>query len=89
MLDVFRRLTNSKIGVALLGIFVAAIALGFAAADIRGLGITGPAGGDTIAKVGRQRIGYAELREKHFEGRGVLTPEESRGGDWHAIGGEG
>lgn len=64
MLDAFRRLTNSKIGVAALGVFVAAIALGFAAADIRGLGITGPAGGDTVAKVGRQRIGYAELQDR-------------------------
>jgi len=64
MLDAFRRLTNSKIGVAALGVFVAAIALGFAAADIRGLGITGPAGGDTVAKVGRQSIGYAELQDR-------------------------
>ena len=64
MLGAFRRLTNSKIGVALLGVFVAAIALGFAAADIRGLGITGPANGDTVATVGRQRIGYAELQDR-------------------------
>ncbi|GAO38220.1 hypothetical protein SCH01S_10_00300 [Sphingomonas changbaiensis NBRC 104936] len=64
MLDAFRRLTNSKIGIAALGVFVAAIALGFAAADIRGLGINGSVGGDMVAKVGREQIGYVELQQR-------------------------
>lgn len=64
MLDLLRRLSKSKVGVAIFGLFIAAMALGFAAADIRGLGISGGIGRDTVAKIGRQQIGYAELRDR-------------------------
>ncbi|HYZ47663.1 MAG TPA: peptidylprolyl isomerase, partial [Sphingomonas sp.] len=64
MLDTFRRLSRSKLGAALFALFVAAVALGFAAADIRGLGINGRVGSDTVAKVGGETIGYAELRQR-------------------------
>lgn len=64
MLDSFRRLSKSKAGAILFAIFIGAMALGFAAADIRGLGISGGIGRDTVAKVGREQIGYNELRDR-------------------------
>ena len=65
MLDLFRRLSKSKIGIAVFAIFIAALAFGFAAADIRALGGHGfSAGSDTVAKVGKARITTAELQQR-------------------------
>lgn len=64
MLEMFRRLTKSKLGVIVFGLFIAAIAFGFAAADIQNLGVSGGATGDTVAKVGDEEIGYAELQDR-------------------------
>ena len=64
MLDSFRRLSKSKAGAFLFAVFIAAIAFGFAAADIQNTGMSGGATGDTIAKIGRQKIGYAELQQR-------------------------
>ena len=77
MLDTFRRLSKSKLGIIVFGLFIAAMALGFAAADIRGLGISGGIGRDTVAKVGREHIGYADLQQRvqrAFENARQQTP---------------
>ncbi|NNM75786.1 peptidylprolyl isomerase [Sphingomonas sp. ID1715] len=65
MLDLFRRLSKSKIGGLVFILFIAALALGFVAADIKSLGVTGgSATGDTVAKIGSAKIGYAELQQR-------------------------
>lgn len=77
MLDSFRRLSKSKLGAVLFTVFIAAMAIGFAAADIQGLGITGGIGRDTVAKVGKERIDYVHLRDRvqrAFENARQQTP---------------
>lgn len=64
MLDLFRRLSKSKAGAFLFALFIAALAFGFAAADIQNIGMSGGASGDTAAKVGSAKIGSAELRDR-------------------------
>jgi peptidyl-prolyl cis-trans isomerase D len=64
MLDAFRRLTKSKLGVFVFALFIAAIAFGFAAADIQNIGVTGSGSGDAVAKIGDEEIGYAELQDR-------------------------
>lgn len=66
MLDSFRRLSNSKIGLVVLALVGGLIGLGFVTADMQNLGVGGAGGGsgDTIAKVGRQKIGYIELQDR-------------------------
>lgn len=66
MLDSFRRLSKSRIGIAVFAIFIGALAFGFAAADIRGLSSGGriSAGSDTVAEVGKAKITYAELVQR-------------------------
>jgi peptidyl-prolyl cis-trans isomerase D len=65
MLNTFRRLSNSKIGLIALAIVGAMIGLGFVMMDMQNItgGMSG-ASKDTIAKVGRQRIGYVELQQR-------------------------
>lgn len=77
MLDSFRRLSKSRTGAILFGVFIAAMALGFAAADIQGLGISGGIGRDTVAKIGREHIEYSDLRDRvqrAFENARQETP---------------
>jgi peptidyl-prolyl cis-trans isomerase D len=64
MLNLFRRLSKSKLGGLVFALFLVAIALGFVTADIQSLGISGGASGDTVAKIGRESIGYNELRQR-------------------------
>lgn len=64
MLNLFRRLSKSKAGMFVFALFLAALVFGFAAADIQNLGFSGGASGDTVAKVGSEKIGTAELRDR-------------------------
>jgi len=64
MLDLFRRLSKSKLGAFIFALFIAALAFGFAAADIQGLGFSSGVSGDTVAEVGGEKIGYAELQDR-------------------------
>lgn len=65
MLNFFRRLSKSKIGIGVFAVFIAAIAFGFAAMDIQSLGGHGfAAGSDTVAKVGKVKISSAELQQR-------------------------
>jgi peptidyl-prolyl cis-trans isomerase D len=64
MLDLFRRLSKSKLGAFVFALFIAALAFGFAAADLQNLGVSGGATGDTVVKVGDDEIGYAELQDR-------------------------
>jgi peptidyl-prolyl cis-trans isomerase D len=79
MLNSFRRLSNSKIGLIVLAILGAMIGLGFVMMDMQN--ITGGMGGarsDTVAEVGRHRIGYVELQDRvrrAFEAARQQQPE--------------
>ncbi|MFD1612045.1 SurA N-terminal domain-containing protein [Sphingomonas tabacisoli] len=64
MLDNFRRLSKSKIGIGLFALFIAAMAFGFAAADIRALGGHITPGSDTVATIGGTKITTAELQQR-------------------------
>lgn len=65
MLDLFRRLSKSKLGALVFALFIAALALGFVAADVQNLGVTGgAASGDTVAKVGSQDLAYAQVQDR-------------------------
>lgn len=61
MLPFFRRLTNSKMGLAIVGLFLVAIAAGFVITDLNTLGIGGNADGTTVATVGREKVGANEM----------------------------
>ncbi|MBA2920378.1 peptidylprolyl isomerase [Sphingomonas sp. MAH-20] len=79
MLNSFRRLSNSKIGLVALAIVGAMIGLGFVMMDMQNItGGMGGTTGDTVAKVGRQRIGYVELQDRvrrAFEAARQQQPE--------------
>jgi peptidyl-prolyl cis-trans isomerase D len=65
MLDLFRRLSRSKVGLFVFALFLAALVFGFAAADIQGLGFSGSGTtGDKVAEIGNQKIGYTELQQR-------------------------
>ena len=64
MLNTFRRLSKSKAGAFVFALFIAAVALGFAASDIQNTGMSGSATGDTVVQIGKQTIGYAELQQR-------------------------
>lgn len=65
MLSFFRRIINSKAGVVVTFIVLGVIALAFAAGDITGLGGgTMSLSGNTVATVGGEAIGAAELRSR-------------------------
>lgn len=62
MLQFFRSMFKSKIGLAVALVFLGIIALAFASADISSTGtFGGVAGGDRVAVVGDERIGTADL----------------------------
>jgi peptidyl-prolyl cis-trans isomerase D len=62
MISFFRRIFNSKVGVAIVLAIVGIIGLSFALADVSGSStFGGVAGGDRVASVGKERIGTAEL----------------------------
>ncbi|MDT8757639.1 SurA N-terminal domain-containing protein [Sphingomonas psychrotolerans] len=65
MLNFFRRFTKSRFGLIAVFVFLAVIALAFAAGDITGVrsNITGSAGG-VVAKVGSRKITDREVRER-------------------------
>lgn len=61
MLSGFRKLFQSKIGLAITFMFIALIALAFAATDITGNTFGGVSGGDRVAIVGDERVPVSEL----------------------------
>ncbi|RVQ69069.1 hypothetical protein EKN06_02340 [Croceicoccus ponticola] len=63
MIQGFRKLFQSRIGVVLTLGFVALIALAFASADITGGSFGGIGGGERVATVGDQRISTSTYRE--------------------------
>jgi peptidyl-prolyl cis-trans isomerase D len=65
MLNLFRRLSKSKIGIIVFALFLVALVFGFAAADIQNVGFGGgTASGDNVAKIGSRSISYAELQDR-------------------------
>lgn len=65
MLNSFRRFTKSRFGLIAVFVFLAVIALAFAAGDITGVRSNGgTGGGNVVAKVGDRKITDAELRER-------------------------
>src|SRR5690606_19943924 len=64
MLQFFRSISNSKIGLGLILAFLVLIALAFASADVANTGgFGGVAGGDRVATVGKSRIDTAALSQ--------------------------
>lgn len=63
MIQGFRKLFQSPIGLVLTLGFVGLIALAFASADITGSGFGGIAGGERVATVGSERISTSTYRE--------------------------
>lgn len=63
MISFFRRIFQSKIGLAITFAFIALIALAFAASDITGSTFGGVAGNDRVAVVGDDRIDTSELNQ--------------------------
>ncbi|MEM7664423.1 MAG: SurA N-terminal domain-containing protein [Pseudomonadota bacterium] len=61
MISFFRNFFQSKIGLAITFVFIALIALAFAASDITGSTFGGVSGGDRVALVGDERINTSEL----------------------------
>lgn len=66
MLNFFRRFTKSRFGLIAVFVFLAVIALAFAAGDITGIRATGSggAGGNVVAKVGDRKITDQDVRER-------------------------
>jgi peptidyl-prolyl cis-trans isomerase D len=65
MLNFFRRFTKSRFGLIAVFVFLAVIALAFAAGDITGVRATGGGdGGKVVAKVGSRVITDREVRER-------------------------
>ncbi|MEP6867973.1 MAG: peptidyl-prolyl cis-trans isomerase [Novosphingobium sp.] len=64
MLNVFRKMTKSKFGVAAAAAFLILILISFAGADVAGSGkFGGVAGGDRAAIVGSRRVSTSELSQ--------------------------
>jgi peptidyl-prolyl cis-trans isomerase D len=64
MLQFFRSISNSKIGLGLILAFLVLIALAFASADVANTGgFGGVAGGDRVATVGKSRIDTSALSQ--------------------------
>ena len=62
MLQFFRKMMNSRVGIIVALVFLALIALAFASADVSNSGsFGGVAGGDRVATVGKQRIDASAL----------------------------
>lgn len=64
MLNAFRNFTKSRYGLIAVFIFLAVIALAFAAGDITGLQTSGGAGNASLVKVGKTEITEAEVRDR-------------------------
>jgi peptidyl-prolyl cis-trans isomerase D len=66
MLNFFRRFTKSRFGLIAVFVFLAVIALAFAAGDITGIRATGGSngGGTVVAQVGDRKITDREVRER-------------------------
>lgn len=64
MLQFFRKMFNTKLGVILAMAFLVLIALAFASADVTGSGnFGGVAGGDRVASVGKDRVDSSALSQ--------------------------
>jgi peptidyl-prolyl cis-trans isomerase D len=64
MLKSFRNITKSRFGLIVVFVFLAIIALAFAAGDITGLQSNGGAKSSVLAKVGGSKVTEAEVRER-------------------------
>jgi peptidyl-prolyl cis-trans isomerase D len=65
MLSFFRRFTKSRFGLIAVFVFLAVIALAFAAGDITGIRASGGgSGGHVVAKVGDRKITDVEVRQR-------------------------
>ena len=65
MISFFRRFINSRLGIIVTFVFLAIIAVAFAASDITGLSSGTPAaGGTSVARVGKAEVGLEELRRR-------------------------
>ena len=64
MLSFFRRIVHSRLGVVITLLFLGAIALAFAAGDVRGLLGGGAVAGNQVAKIGNRAVGEAELMKR-------------------------
>lgn len=67
MLSFFRRIINSKVGLAVTFVVLGLIAFAFASGDVTALrteGLAAMGGGDEVARVGKERITGAELRQR-------------------------
>lgn len=65
MLNSFRRFTKSRFGLIAVFVFLALIALAFAAGDLTGIRTTGAnSGGTVLAKVGDRKITDTEVRQR-------------------------
>ncbi|RYY23829.1 MAG: peptidylprolyl isomerase [Sphingomonadales bacterium] len=64
MLKAFRNFTKSRYGLIVVFIFLAVIALAFAAGDITGLQTSGGASGQTVATVGKTKVTDTEVRDR-------------------------
>ncbi|MES2988913.1 MAG: SurA N-terminal domain-containing protein [Pseudomonadota bacterium] len=64
MLNSFRNFTKSRFGLIAVFVFLAIIALAFAAGDITGLQSNGTASSSTLAKVGGSKVTEAEVRDR-------------------------
>ncbi len=65
MLSFFRRFINSRFGIIVTFVFLAVIALAFAASDITGLNSgTSAASGSAVAHVGKVDVGVEELKRR-------------------------
>lgn len=79
MLNIFRSFMKSRIGAIIALIFLALIALAFAAADVTGSGTFGSVtGGDRVATVGGRKIGTADLGQAAMNGLDQLKQENPR-----------
>jgi peptidyl-prolyl cis-trans isomerase D len=64
MLNSFRRFTKSRFGLIAVFVFLAVIALAFAAGDLTGISNSAGGGGSVVAKVGDRKITDREVRER-------------------------
>ncbi len=65
MLSFFRRVINSRVGIVVTFVVLGVIALAFAAGDISNIaGTAGGLGGNDVAKIGKEEITVADLRQR-------------------------
>jgi len=87
MLASFRRLSKSTAGTIVMGLFLVMILIGFAMADIQGVlsgGGFGTGGGDTLAKVGSERVSDRDI-SRAMERRLSQVRQQNPEADYSAL----